>query len=325
MNKTYKKRKKTLTNKKRKKTLTNKHKNKHYKNNHKTKKRSNSVNIKKLNCSPKPKNELNQFSCYTNKQLLNLREHWNARHPDAKIKTNSPKEIHDKLSEYLNDVCNNEACWLKQKTVFGKLESNLSESFAPEWPDDWKKNPNEWLSSVDIMKVMKQYEKAYKCFDFMGPTPINFDSRKLYGECVWEELCKFDLKTLMDKGINKIGIIFNTDPDYESGQHWISMFINIKRKTIMFFDSTGVDPPEEVNELIKKIVSQGTQLKKPIHFKVDCNKVEHQNGNTECGVYSLFFIIQMLEDKITENYLKTHLLNDKYMEKFRRVYFNFDL
>jgi hypothetical protein len=32
----------------------------------------------------------------------------------------------------------------------------------------------------------------------------------------------------------------------------------------------------------------------------------------------------MLEDKITSHYLKTHILKDKYMEKFRKVYFNQD-
>lgn len=315
MNKTVKNKSKT---KKTKKKYIN------YKK-HSLRKKTTQLNIKKLNCSPKPKNEINEFSCYTNKQILNLRDHWNARHPDAKIKTNSPKEIHDQLSIYLKDICNNEACWLQQKTVFGKLEHDLKDSFAPEWPDEWKKNPNEWLSSVDIMKVMKQYEKAYKCFDFIGPTPINFDTKKLYGECVWEELCKFNLKNIMDRGINKIGIIFNTDPDYKSGQHWISMFINIKKHTIFFFDSTGTPPPKEVKKLISRIVKQGKHLKSPIHFNVDYNKKEHQNGNTECGVYSLFFIIHMLEDKITETYLKTHELNDKYMEKFRRIYFNVEL
>ena len=97
---------------------------------------------KKINCSPKPKGELNDYSCYTNNSLINLRDRWNARHPDVKIETNSPKEIHNKLSEYLKEVCNNEACWLKQKGAFGHLESDLAESFAPESPPEWKKNPN---------------------------------------------------------------------------------------------------------------------------------------------------------------------------------------
>lgn len=278
---------------------------------------------KRINCSPKPKNELNHFTCYTNKDLMRLRDHWNARHPDSKIITNSPKEIHKTLTEYLKDICSNEACWLKQKTIFGKLESELADSFAPESPPEWEKNPNEWLSSTDIIKVMKQYEKAYKCFDFIGPTPINFNTRKLYGECVWEELCNFNLENEIKKGITKIGIIFNTDPDYKPGQHWISMFINIKKKTIFFFDSTGDPPPKEVKQLIAKIKDQGINLKRPIKFKVDSNEgIEHQYGNTECGIYSIFFVVHMLEDKLTEHYLKTHILKDEYMEKFRKIYFN---
>jgi hypothetical protein len=39
-------------------------------------------------------------------------------------------------------------------------------------------------------------------------------------------------------------------------------------------------------------------------------------------MYSLFFIVHLLEDKFTEHYLKTHILKDEYMEKFRHVYFN---
>jgi hypothetical protein len=279
--------------------------------------------LKKVNCSPKPKGELNVFTCYTNKSLIELRDKWNARHPDVKIDSNSPKEIHKQISGYLKDVCSNEACWLKQKAQFGVLESDLADSFAPESPTDWKKNPNEWLSSVDIMKVMRQYEKAYKCFDFIGPTPIDFDTRKLYGECVWEELCNFSVEKMIKRRKTKIGIIFNTDPHDKPGQHWISMFINIKKKKIFFFDSTGDKAPPQITALIERIKEQGLSMNKPIKFKVDSNHgIEHQYGNTECGVYSLFFIVHMLEDKMTEHYLKTHILKDEYMEKFRHIYFN---
>ena len=75
--------KKTIKNKKRKKE-----KDKFYK-------------LKKLNCSPKPKGEINNFTCYSNKSLFRLRELWNSRHPDYKIISNSPKEIHRIISEKL--------------------------------------------------------------------------------------------------------------------------------------------------------------------------------------------------------------------------------
>lgn len=287
------------------------------------KKERKSVKLQKLNCSPKEKGKINDFSCYTNESLMKLKELWNARHPDVKITTNSPKEIHRFISEKLSGVCNKESCWLKQKADFGKVDSDIADSFAPESPPEWKKNPNEWLSSVDIMNVMKQYEKAYKCFDFIGPSPIDFDTRKLYGECVWDELCNFSLKDQIKHGKNKIGIIFNTDPHNKPGQHWISMFINIKKKKIFFFDSTGDKPVKEIMVLVDRIKEQGLNMSPKINFHFDSNEgIEHQYGNTECGIYSLYFIVHMLEDKMTEHYLKTHILKDEYMQKFRKIYYN---
>jgi Ulp1 family protease len=286
----------------------------------KTKKSKNNVTVR---CSPKEKNKINQFTCYTDEALYKLRDLWNARHPDEMIHTNNTKEIHSKLTEYLKDVCNKESCWIKQKYDFGDVGDDIADSFAPESPKEWKKNPNEWLSSVDIMKVMKQYEKAYKCFEFLGPTPIDFDTKKMYGTCVWEELCNFSLQDQLRSGKTKIGIVFNTDPHNKPGQHWISMFINIKKKQIFFFDSVGTKAPSQVMDLVNRIKEQGKQMNPKILFTFDENHpVEHQYGNSQCGIYSIFFIVHMLEDKITDHYLKTHLLKDEYIAKFRKVYFN---
>jgi len=293
----------------------------HKKNRYNKSKKNN--HLKKLNCSPKPKGEINDFSCFTNNSLYKLKDLWNARHPDVKITSNSPKEIHRLISEKLSGICNKESCWIKQKAIFGPIQSDMADSFAPESPIEWKKNPNEWLSSIDIINVMKQYEKAYKCFDFIGPTPIDFDTRKLYGECVWDELCNLSIADQIKEGKTKIGIIFNTDPHNRPGQHWISMFINIKKKQIFFFDSTGDKPVKEIMALVERIKQQGLNLKNKINFKFDSNEgVEHQYGNTECGIYSLYFIVHMLEDKTSEQYLKTHILKDEYMNKFRHIYFN---
>ena len=266
----------------------------------KNNKTSKNITLEKVNCSPKPKGEINDFSCYTNKTLYKLRDLWNARHPDVKITSNSPKEIHRFITEKMSGVCNKESCWLKQKAEFGNLQSDIADSFAPESPVEWKKNPNEWLSSVDIMNVMKQYESAYNCFDFIGPSPIDFDTRKLYGECVWDELCNFSLEHQIKNGKTKIGIIFNTDPHNKPGQHWISMFINIKKKKIFFFDSTGDKPMSQIMVLVDRIKEQGLNLNKKIVFKFNSNEgVEHQYGNTECGIYSIYFIVHMLENKNT--------------------------
>ena len=280
--------------------------------------------MKAVMCSPKVNNK--EYTCYTDEDLHKLRDMWNARHPDQFIDTNDSKEIWNTFKNVYQRVCNRESCWIKQMTAGTKMEKELLKAFAPVSPKEWKKNPNEWLSSVDIIEVMSQYEKSYKCFEFMGPSPIDYDTHKIYGECVWEELCHFSLLEQMKKGKTKIGIIFNTDPHYKPGEHWISLFINIKKAQIFFFDSAGNKVPKHIQKFVNDVVEQGLKLKKPIHFVFDQNyPVEHQYKNTECGIYALFFIVHMLQDKITGNYLKTHILKDEYMQKFRKIYFNEEL
>lgn len=280
----------------------------------------------KLRCSPKTKGNKKKYTCFGGETLFKLKELWNARHPDDKIESNDDKSIWNQLNQKLSGVCNKESCWLKQKFVDGKLNKELETSFAPVSPKEWEKNPNEWLSSTDILDVMKQYEKTYPCFDFIGPSPIDFDTHKLYGECVWEELCHFNIAEEIKKKRFKIGMIFNLDPHYKGGSHWVSMFVNIKKGEIFYFDSAGDKIPGQIMRLVNRIIKQGNQLQIPIHFKFDQNfPVEHQYGDTECGVYALYFIAHMLEDRHNSTYFKTHILDDKYMETFRKVYFNRDL
>lgn len=330
---TMKTRKKPRYNKKkiikRNKTKARRYKLKSKRNNSKIKKRiernkspyeNQNTNI---NCSPKKKYELNKYTCYTDKSLIKLKELWNKRHPDVILKTNNPKKIHNELSYLLGSVCNNELCWLKQNFHFGNVHRDLVNDFAPESPHSWKKNKNEWLSSVDIMNVMSQYEKAYPCFEFFGPSPIDFDARKLYGECVWNEICNFNLSSQIKSGKTKFGFIFNTDPHFKDGEHWISLFVNLKKKEIIYFDSTGDKIPREIKLLVNRIISQGHQLNPSIELKYSNTEgIEHQKGNTECGIYCLYFIINILKDETNTQKLKSSIIPDHNIERYRDMYFN---
>ena len=273
---------------------------------------------KPVNCSPNPNKS--EFSCYTNEALFKMKNYWNARHQRDTISTNEPKKIWNELRDKMGNSCDRESCWLRSKFMEGKVDSELlNYTFAPKSPDDWKRNPNEWLSSLDIESVMKQYEKFYKCFEFLGPSPIDYDHHKLYGECVWEELCNLNLSKMIKRNKNKLGIIFNTDPHYKNGEHWISMFVNIKKKFIVYFDSNGNEPPKQVSKLIDNIRDQGRQI--GIDFKVHINEKEHQQTESECGMYSLYFIIQMLKDRDVTYFLKNKI-PDKEVFELRKKYFN---
>ena len=273
--------------------------------------------FKNLNCSPKQPYD---FTCYSKESLNKLKTLWNARHPDAKILTNNSKNIWISLKNYMNDICSNEKCWLNQEFMKNYSNKTLKKyTFAPEAPNSWKKNPNTWLTSIDIDQVMQQYEHKFPNFVFLGPSPIDFDKRKLFGQCVWNELCNFDLKNYKKNKKNKIGIVFNTDPHYLAGSHWICMFIDIKNKFIYYFDSNADKIPKEVNKFAKRVIKQGNTL--GINFKFIKNKIEHQKTNTECGIFVLYVILQLLQEKMTPESFNTRI-SDKNMELLRKIYFN---
>tara|TARA_Y100000816_G_scaffold289561_1_gene276263 strand:+ start:9334 stop:10518 length:1185 start_codon:yes stop_codon:yes gene_type:complete len=281
--------------------------------------------LKKLQCAPTG-NEVS-YTCISPKSICKLKTLWNNRHPDDKIKDDmSHKKTWEALKSKMAGTCDKESCWLKQNFSKKEMTAEMKKAFAPEHPAQWNKNPNEWLSSSDITAVMKQYEKRYKCFSFIGPSPIDYDTHKLYGECVWEELCHFNVANEIKKNKNKIGIIFNTDPHYKGGSHWVSLFINIKKGKIFYFDSVGKKPPVQIKKFMEKVRQQGINLPEKINFSLDMNHpMEHQFGNTECGIYSLYFIISLLEDKHDLSYFKKTRIPDKKIQKFRKVYFNTSL
>ena len=132
--------------------------------------------FKKLNCSP---NKKLQYTCYSPSSLIKLKNEWNKDFPNKKIYSNDPYKIWIQLKQSLDEKCHDEKCWLSQSFISDNLDKNLSHNtFAPNAPPTWKKNPNEWLSSIDLNNVMHQYENKYKNFKFIGPSPIDFDKKR---------------------------------------------------------------------------------------------------------------------------------------------------
>ena len=306
--------KKTLRAKK-KKEKTNKKKSK------KVSKKSNTKEqvLKKVNCSGNVKE--NDFTCYSSDAIFRLREFWNMRHEYDKILTNNEREIWEQLRNKMANVCNRESCWLRQKFMEGNLNEELiNYTFAPKIPELWKKKPNTWLSGNDILAVMNQYEKKYPFFEFLGPSPIDFAEKKAYGECVWEELCNLNLHDMLKRSKKKLGIIFNTDPHTKPGEHWIALFIDLERHFIFYFDSVGDRTPSPIMRLIENVQNQMTNLNIP--HKVIKNTMGHQRKNTECGIYCLFFINYLLNEKNDPNNLLENRIPDDEMEKYRKIFFN---
>ena len=238
-------------------------------------------------CGPKPKGTRSlNFTCYSPDELITLKNEWNKGHPSNMVTETDPKALWNSLQQK-NTSCERESCWAaNNKTISNR-------AFAPKMPKSWKKNINEWLSSDEIEKVLKQYEKMYPEFKFIGPSPTDYFVMEYGNTCVWEELCKFDLESYLKKGKTKIGVVFNLDPHYKSGSHWVALFINTESRSICYFDSTGARIHKYIHRFRKEVQKQAEKLNLKYTFDSNFN-VEHQFHNTECGMYVLFFLITML-------------------------------
>lgn len=278
----------------------------------------------KERCGPNPRRK-NSVSCYTDSTLLKMKDLWNTRQSFGRINSDNPKQIWKELKENLKYVCNRESCWIKSELLNGnhvltdKERKLVQNSFAPRAPEKWKETPRMWLSSTDISAVMKQYEYFYPDFEFIGPAPLDFDHHLYNNKCVWEDLCQFDVADQLDKNKMKIGIVLNTDYHDEPGQHWIALFINLIDKYIMFFDSTGNQAPREVKHLIRRVRKSSKQLGLPLKLYV--NRTKHQSENTECGMYVMFFIIELLTGRKEPKDFMSKKFKDDEAFKLRDKYY----
>lgn len=214
------------------------------------------------------------------------------------IKNKSGRELHDLLSNRLNELCSNDMCWTDLDFINSISDKNLKESilyftFKPKNT----KNKTSWLNTYNINEIIEQYQDLYKhIFKFLGAQPSDFS--KII-KINWKELQKSPT----------LGIIFNTDTHLQIGKHWVAVFINNINKTVDYFDSLGKNPNKHICGFLK-------------HFKMysfNINKKEYQKNNFACGIYACYFIIQRLKG-LTFDEINIKL-DDKIISKFRQTLF----
>ena len=296
-------------------------------------------------CSPKRENK-SKYSCFDGSALIKIAEEYNRIYDD---KITIPAEINDKthldlwkqIKIRLQRIapCPHEFCWIDVDFVKGlKLDDN----FRPSMPEEWTKDMNTWLNNFDIENVLNQYEQLSADFEFIGPVPIDFDSKTgAFSRCVSDALCNLNIKSLWKSGKRKLGVVFNLDPHYKGGSHWVAMYADLASGAIYFYDSYGMAPPKEVVVLMNRIKEQGDamigiDIKKvsaplPEHknykrisndggFQIYYNRRRFQYENSECGPFSMNFIVDLLLGKSYPQVLASPIDDKKAMNTRLKFY-----
>lgn len=269
----------------------------------------------------------NSVVCFTDENIIELVKIYNQVFPNDIISNNNKhsliKELNKKLSNDKNKIKK------FKKELKHELINKIKNDFLPKGPID-----KTWLSSDNINDIMTQFEKSFSNYKFLGCVPIDINTvvKKRYAsdKCqdsfmldtrsstTYNKMSCTDLDNLVGK---KVGIIFNLDKHYQSGSHWTSVFIDFTSSNInmYYFDSVGVKPPKEVYQLKDDIKKWSDKNNKSLTFKY--NTVQHQRGDSECGVYSINFISRMLNNETFEQIIKNPI-SDIDIHNCRTYYFD---
>ena len=84
--------------------------------------------------------------------------------------------------------------------------------------------------------------------------------------------------------------------------------------TIEYYDSIGAKPIPELNKLLNKMKKMYPD------YKYLQNHIRHQNKNSECGVYSIYFLVQRLLGYSFERIIQ-NAIDDDNMIQYRQLIF----
>jgi hypothetical protein len=299
-----------------------------------------------MKCAPSKK--YSDGSCFNLESLKKIATNYNKKNSN-KIDINlSKSELVGQLEKKLEDKCSDQTCWLRLDIV-KELDNEDIEvnTFRPKGPS----KKYEWLSTSHINDTISQYQQVHKDFLFLGAVPLDFEDLPVLG------ISKLDFADLEKQGKSKIGLVINLDEHWKDGSHWVGLFTDLNKNQIYYFDSLGKKPLKRtrkfvnriakylyakkygeklpINDILQKIkhinktggknnkeIESNPHVKKIIdgNFDIRYNNIQHQFENSECGVYSINFIIRLAGGESFDNVIN-NITKDEQMNANRKIYF----
>lgn len=264
-------------------------------------------------CSPGSEGFLeNKGGCLDDHALRKLAKIYNKHYPNTAIQTPeklSYKALKRELEKRFEDGCD-EVCVVDKLNA--DADPDIAKHLRPKMPSEWKREPRTWLTNFNIDVVMSQYEDKYPDFTFLDVYPSDF--------CSYNGLCDIPLDG------RYYGMVINLSDHRGSGSHWTALFVCTNSALpcygVYYYDSVGNPPPKEMKDLMDTLKKKGGKK-----FKYVINKKQHQFKNTECGMFSMFYIIKWLYWVHKDpNTVHADIVNNKYITddtifQLRQIFF----
>lgn len=290
-----------------------------------------------------PSKNFEDGSCFSLESLKLIASKYNKKNNLTQIKISDDKEdLVKQLTKAFSSSCNSQVCWLRLDLVKSIKNDDIhNDTFRPSGPA----RKYDWLSTSNINDVVNQYEDKYNDFVFLGAVPNDFEELSILG------LSNINFNDFLESNKTKLGMVINLDTHNQSGSHWVALYADLLNNKLYYFDSVGKKPGKRIkkfnNKILKfmykkkynkeidvdKIIGLLNKTDKNVstkyykmlnnklkNFDIRYNNIQHQQNNSECGVYSINFILRIVKgesfDDITKN-----ITSDDEVNKCRKTYF----
>ena len=271
------------------------------------------------------------------------------------VPSNAPAtEVVKKAAKILD--CETEACVVRHKALasyvvekHGKDEAvQLVKESRARLKTTGPRDSTDLLSNFNIDHVLRrwavQYPKFYNCpFSMMDFEKVVYDFSLLNLADIYQgkivqrifspdpEYNRKDLEAgkPVKRRSDCFACVLNTDVSSGKGKHWVCVFADMRQKanwTIEYFNSSGNPPPKAVTRWME---TQANNLRErfqnwsqpPTVKTVVVTSVAHQKGDTECGLYTLYYIRARLEGHPASAFAEDKV-PDSDMTEFRKHVFS---
>lgn len=240
--------------------------------------------------------------------------------------------------------CGSEACVVthpKLRNYVGpkgaeQLSIESEVRFKPKGP----RSSDSLLNNTNIDQVLQEWATQFSDF-------FNYDYNMIDFERTGGSLARIDVARILEgtarqslgkyvggitaRPCRTFGCVLNTDVSTGRGKHWVALFGDCRGTgewSVEYFDSVGNPPPTAVTRWLEETAARLRSVRADAPQKfgsapvaaIPLTAVRHQNSQTECGVYTLYYIRRRLEGAKYSEFLGTRI-SDAAMLAFRKHLF----
>jgi len=198
------------------------------------------------------------------------------------------------------------------------------------------------LSNYNLDETLQRWGRVFLEFFPCPFAMMDFDvNGDYFGEAdlpaILEGRVTFDLGPGVGRVRRKaacFGCIVNTDSSRGPGKHWVAVFVDCRPPpgnpwTVEYFNSAGRPPPKPMASWMERTRARLAEYRTslPDSRKTTCDVVsvavtdmDHQESQTECGLYALFYIRRRLEGT-SYTFFQQQIVPDDAMTAFRQHVF----